>query len=286
MLLIDFFESVYRPLKLRNRSANTIRLYRYSIRCFERFLQRNPTLEDLTDEQVSLHLAYLTERKLSPYSVNKERSQLLAMWGFAARKRLVEKFPDVDPEITPKRVPIAWMEDDMRKLMTACAEEPGELAGIPAALWWIALHRLAWNTAERISAMLALTWDFLGSDGWIKIPAEIRKCKREDKLFQLGEDTLAALHAIREPVRRKIFPWPYSETYLWPRYKKILQRAGLPTDAKSKFHRLRRTAATYFELAGGSAMDLLGHSHRETTKLYLDPRILKVKQPSEILFKI
>jgi len=145
---------------------------------------------------------------------------------------------------------------------------------------------VAWNTAERISAILALTWDFLASDGWLTIPAEVRKCKREDKLFRLGEDTLAALEAIKEPARTEIFPWPYSRTYLWRCYKTILRRAGLPTDARSKFHRLRRSAATYYELAGGSAMDLLGHSHRETTKLYLDPRILKVKQPSEILFKI
>lgn len=286
MLLIDFFESVYRPLRLRNRSVNTIRLYRYSIRCFERFLQRKPTLDDFTDEQVSLHLAHLSELKLSPFSINKERSQLCAMWSYAARKRLVDKFPDVEPEITPKRIPIAWMEQDLHRLMAACAEEPGELAGVPASLWWTALHRLAWNTAERISAMLALTWDFLASDGWLTIPAEVRKCKREDKLFRLGDDTLAALEAIRQPVRKEIFPWPYSRTYLWRSYAKILRRAGLPADARSKFHRLRRSAATYYELAGGSAMDLLGHSHRETTKLYLDPRILKTKQPSEILFKI
>lgn len=286
MFISDFFESTYRPLKLRNRSANTIRLYRYSIRCLEKTLGRRAALSDFTDETVSAHLAHLVELERSPYSVNKERSQLLAMWSFAARKRMVDNFPDVQPEITPKRVPVAWLEQDLRRLMEACAEVPGELAGIPAALWWIALHRLAWNTAERISAILSLTWDSLSSDGWLTIPAEVRKGKREDKLFRLGEDTLSALEAIRHPLRSKIFPWPYSVTYLWRRYTKILKRAGLPTDARSKFHRLRRSAATYYELAGGSAMDLLGHSHRETAKLYLDPRILKVKQPSEILFKI
>jgi hypothetical protein len=38
--------------------------------------------------------------------------------------------------------------------------------------------------------------------------------------------------------------------------------------------------------AGGNATDLLGHANRETTKRYLDPRIVKQKQPSELLFRL
>ncbi|NLX55090.1 MAG: site-specific integrase [Planctomycetaceae bacterium] len=286
MLLHDFFETIYLPLKLRNRSDNTVRLYRYSIRCFEETLGRPATLEDLTDTQVSMHLARLVADKRSPYTVNKERSQLLAIWSFAARKRYVEAFPDVEPEVAPKRAPLAWLESDMRRLVQACHDQTGYYDGIPAATWWIAIHEVCWDTAERIGAIRQLTWEHLNSDGWLIVPAELRKGKREDKCFLLGPDTLGTLQAISLPERRLIFPWPFSTTYLYHVYRKILRRAGLPTDSRSKFHRLRRTAASYYEAAGGNATDLLGHANRETTKRYLDPRIVKQKQPSEVLFRL
>lgn len=286
MLLQDFFDSVYLPLKLRNRSTNTIRLYRYSVRCFGATLGRPATLDDLTDTQVSLHLARLVANHLSPYSVNKERSQLLAIWSFGARKKYLDHFPDVEPEIAPKRAPLAWLESEMHRLVQVCREQPGDYAGVPAGLWWVAIHEVCWDTAERIGAIRQLAWEHLNSDGWLVVPAELRKGKREDKCFLLGQDTLVTLRSISQPARNQIFPWPFSATYLYHVYKQILRRAGLPADRRSKFHRLRRTAASYYEAAGGNATDLLGHANRETTKRYLDPRIVTQKQPSEVLFRL
>lgn len=284
--LMRFFETVYRPLKLRNRSANTIRLYRFSVSCFSKSLGHRATLTDLTDATVSEHLASLTELGRSRHTVEKERSQLLAIWRFAARKRLIEVWPDVQAEILPKRSPMAWTESEVNKIAQSCRQEPGAIGEIPAALWWSALLRVELDTAERIGALMGLEWSHLGGDGWLTIPAELRKGKREDKVTLLAPSTVEALDAIRKPERTRVFPWPYSATSIFDRLSRILKRAGLPTDSRSKFHRLRRTVATYFELAGGNSQDLLGHSSRATTKRYLDPRILKVKQPSECIFRL
>lgn len=286
MLLSEFFENVYRPLKLRSRSANTVRLYRYSVKAFGNFLQRPATLHDLTDEQVSAHLAGLLERKLSPYSVTKERSQLLAIWNYAARKGHIARWPDVEKEVTPKRAAIAWSKGELQRLVKACLDEPGEIAGVPACDWWRALHFVLWDSAERVGAVLQLRWDNLGADGWLRVPAEVRKCRREDRVFLLRPNTLEALDTIRQPARKLIFPWERSPTTIYHRYGKILERAGLPNDARSKFHRMRRTAASFYELAGGNATDLLGHTNREVTKRYLDPRVVKMTQPSQVLFDI
>jgi hypothetical protein len=70
---------------------------------------------------------------------------------------------------------------------------------------------------------------------------------------------------------------------LWPAYTEILKRAGLPHDRKSKFHRMRRTVASFFEAAGANATALLGHSARSVTEGYLDPRLVRTPQPSELL---
>ena len=83
-----------------------------------------------------------------------------------------------------------------------------------------------------------------------------------------------------------MFPWPYSYTYLWTEYGRLLRLAGLPSDAKSKFHRIRKTAASYAEAAGGNATAMLRHSKREVTEAYLDPRICQQQQPVDVLFRL
>jgi len=284
--LATFFETHYRPLKLRSRSHNTVRLYRYSIKCFGQTLGRRAGLTDFTDEAVSQHLARLIGDGYSPYSVNKERSQLLAIWNFAARKKHVDRFPDVEAERCPTRVPQAWLEREMAALFQACQAESGSVSGVPARDWWAALLLVIWDTAERIGAVRQLQWEHLDTAGWLLIPAELRKGKREDKHFHLGADTRAALESIRQPERSLIFPWPFSDTLIYSRYKRILRRAGLPTDYRSMFHRLRRTVASFYEARGGDATDLLGHTNRATTKRYLDPRIVPTKQPCDLVFRL
>jgi integrase len=58
----------------------------------------------------------------------------------------------------------------------------------------------------------------------------------------------------------------------------ICKAAGLPNDRWSKFHRIRKTHASYAAAAGLDAQRLLDHASPKTTRAYLDPRI--VRQPS------
>jgi len=283
--LVQFYRLHFEPLKLRSRSDNTRRLYETSLRSFSKFLQREPALADLTDDQVNRYLGWFRKLPRAPASVNKERNNLLAIWRFAARKRFVPQWPDVDPEIEPKRIPQAWTEAEVFRLFAGIAQEVGLIAGIPAALWWKGLHLVGWDTGERIGAVLGLEWanvDLVGR--WALCAAESRKGKREDRMYRLGEDTCEVLRQIRRPFKR-VFEWPYCANYIWTKYAAILKRAGLPTDRRSKFHRLRRTVASNFEAAGGDATSLLGHSRRSITELYLDPRICQKTQAADVLFR-
>lgn len=281
--LTDFYRQQYEPLKLRSRSQRTRELYETTIRSLTRFLGRMPTLLDFSDDQINRYLSWFRALPRQPASVNKERNNILAMWRYAARKRLVEAWPDVDPDQEPKRIPLAWTQPECLRLFASIDQEQGLIAGIPASTWWRALHFVGWDTGERIGALMGIEWSDVDLPGaWIVCRAETRKGKREDRIYRLASDTVEILRSIRRPFTH-IFEWPYHPNYLWSKYALILRRAGLPSDRRSKFHRLRRTVASNFEAAGGNATELLGHSRRSITERYLDPRIVTHQQPADLL---
>lgn len=281
MKLISYFEDVYYPTRLLGRSPRTLVLYRTSIALFSRFLGRDATLDDLTDVTVGKHLAALLEAGRRPAGVNKERDQLLAIWRFAARKKLVAEFPEIRRLPEPESPPRAWTMDELYRLRISCNYVPGTYEGVPANLWWLALHEVLWTTGERITAVMKSTWDCY-QDGVLTFPAEFRKGRQKANVCQLPRTCRDALEAIREPKRKLIFCWPYVDVYLYRIYHRILERAGLDTGRKSKFHRMRKSHATYVKLAGGNPTASLLHSSAEITEAYLDPRMFPKPAPELI----
>lgn len=81
----------------------------------------------------------------------------------------------------------------------------------------------------------------------------------------------------------QIFHWPYCYSYFWHRFNRIVKRAGLPTGRRGKWHKVRRTVATFYEAAGGKATVLLGRSSRKVTEAYPDTRYIKTPQPCELI---
>jgi integrase len=152
--------------------------------------------------------------------------------------------------------------------------------------WWVALVLAIWDSGERIAAVIRLKWgDVDLARGWIRFKAENRKGGRDDSVVRLSSETVAALKQIRGK-EGPVFPWPWCQSYLWKAFGDILKRAGLPHDGKSKFHRIRKTVASYAEAAGGNATAMLRHSKREVTEAYLDPRIVNRQQPVDVLFRL
>ena len=281
MLLLDFFESIYTPSRLRGKSPNTIRLYRLCIRQFGRTMQRTPTLDDLTEANVLRHLA--RRSGVSAATRNKELTELLAMWRLASQKGLLSTWPDIRPEHEPERDPIAWMPDEINRLLAAIHRQQGEIAGVPAWLWWSGVVRTILDTGERVSAVLAAEFSWVQGE-WLRVPAEARKGKTRDRAYRLSPSTIAGIAAIREhSTQRLIFPWPLNRNYLWQRYREIVADAGLPTGRKYQFHALRKTVGSAVYAAGLDPQDTLDHSDRRTTQRYIDPRFTKEKQTCDIL---
>lgn len=284
MLLTEFLDEIYSPLKgICGRTAD---LYRFTIGAFGKSIGKAPGLEDLDELKIARFLAQRT-RSRQPATAAKDRAQLRALWEFAARRGLVSTWPTMPKVKVPERVPQCWLTDEMRKIFESAALESGELCGIPAAAWWKAILLVCYDTGERIGAVQDLRWSqVLG--GSILFRAESRKGGRRDILRDIGPETAAALDAIRldRSGQDLVFPWPKSHTYMWRKFGDILRRAGLSSDRGSKFHKIRKTTASYYEAAGGSAQKLLDHSSPATTRRYLDPRVVRQRSAPDVLPKV
>lgn len=279
MSLLEFFETVYSPLKLRGRSENTRRLYRCTISSFKKFLKREPEVSDLTDITLARFLTYRASIR-SGFTAEKERTQCLSLARFAFGRRLLEIEPCVPPAPLPERIPSAWTIDQLRTLMAACGRQEGFIGKTPASAFYSALCAVLWETAERIGAILECRVSDCGG-GQLYVRAEYRKGKKRDKIYDLTPQTRVLLDAAirgKRP-RDKIFAWDRPYSMLWYAFGKVVESAGLPGGRRAKFHQLRRSAATHYEAAGGDATAFLDHSSRRITKAYLDPRFLK-KGPS------
>lgn len=282
MLLAEFFETVYLTRKLRGKSEGSVRLYRLCLMQFGRSLERLPKVADLTEDNVLLHLS--RRHAVSAATRNKELSQLLALWRFACQRGILQAWPDIQPEKEPERVPIAWMPDELTKLLATAATIGGRIGDVPAAAWWTALIRISLDTGERIGAVRSIQWSWLQGE-WLLVPAEARKGKTRDRRYPLSPETLSAISRLRLLVRsgKDMFPWPYGETYLWNRYHVILKAAGLPMTRKHQLHALRKTFGSVVNAAGMDTQAALDHADKRTTQRYLDPRLSRETKPCDAL---
>jgi integrase len=283
--LLTLFRERYMPLRLLGRAISGIRQHEIVIGHFRRFLGREPVADDLTDEDISRFAAYLLSvRSQRHVTVNKSIDKILAQWRFLQRKGVVTTYPEIRKLSEPAIIPKCWLLDEIERLLMACRETEGTVAGVQASVWWQSLHFVIWDTGERIGAILGLRWDDVDLDaGWLTIRAELRKGKKKPIMRRLRAETLVLLRAMVLPSRELIFPWDRHYGQVWRCYKEIRKRAGLNVDRRSGFHRMRRSVASYFKQAGGDATELLDHSARSVTQAYLDPRIVTQVQAMDLL---
>lgn len=282
MKLFDLLD-LYERKRLRLASINTIRLYRHSIAAFEITLKREATTEDLVDDNLDEHMARLIRSGLAVATANKDYAQITAIWRFANRNRLCNTWPNIQPYPEPERVPLGWLPSELQQLFESIKLEQGRIFSAPADLWWKTLILVLLDCGERIGAVRQLKRSSI-QGSFLLVPAHFRKGKTRDKLFALEPETLESLKSLMVLHRREeLFPWDRSETYIYYKYNKILERAGLSSDSRSKFHRIRRTVASAVKNRGGDATAAMDHANSKTTLRYLDPRIVGETPTSKLV---
>lgn len=275
--LLSEYESLTAPL------PGTLRLYRQAIRQFSLTLLRHAEIEDLNEERMAQHVARRQVKGTSAGTIAGEQRKLYALWRFACKKNYVKVWPTTHPIRVPARIPRAWTADELRKLF-ACTKHAADVGSVDGPLWWGSLFSCLWDSGERITAMLSLKWDGVDLEGLtIYLPAEVRKGRAVDRVYPIAEETAQLLR--RLPREYRPFFWPYDIGTLYNRLKKMLLKGELPADRRSKFHRIRRSTASHYEAAGGNATELLGHTSRQVTRGYLDPRIVKTQSAVDLLFR-
>jgi integrase len=256
----------------------TITLYGYTLRSWGEQLGRPPETTDLEELAVARFLAHRV-RSMSAATAAKDKAQLTALWGFCSRRKLCDTWPQTPRIIVPERIPEAWLADEFQRLIDSSRQEPLSYCGFPGSLVFPAMLLTAYSTGERIGAIMSLRCrDVRGCA--VIFRAEDRKGRRRDIFRDISVACADALLAIRRGPEDTAIPWDKHPTYVYNRLKIILKRAGLPHGRQDKFHRVRKTTASYYEAAGGSAQRLLDHSSPAVTRRYLDPRIVTPGEPA------
>lgn len=271
MDLASFLDGMYAPLT--GISERTVTLYKYTIKSFSDHLGHAAALDDLNEISVAGFLLARSKTR-SAATVAKDRAQLRALWEFACRRELKSEWPTIRSIRVPLPLPDSWTIEEFSRLLFTVQNEQGLIAGVPKRLYWKALLLVCYDTAERIGSVMQIRVSDVSSNS-VLFKAEHRKNKTRDIIRGLGRDTHNAIHAIRFPERELLFPFPYKNiNYIYRLFGDILKKAGLPSNRRTKFHKIRRTSASFFEAAApGSAQKLLDHSSPRTTERYLDPRV-------------
>lgn len=279
--LQEFFDTVYRPLRLRGRSPKTFALYGSTIRTFGKFLGRSPTLIDLADEVTLARFIEHRQQTKSPYSAEKERSQLMSLARLANERRMIPSLPTCPPGVLPDRVPHAWSEDELRRLFLAACEAKGFNGPVRSGEWWPALLLVAFESGERVGALLTAEPHHYARP-FLTIPAEIRKGGRRSRSYELSAEACDRLERIMGT--RHIFEWHNAYTYLWDVLRAIRKHAGL-AGKRLAFQQLRRSAISHISKAGGDPVAFAGHAQAATTRRwYLDPRYVpRGPRPADLL---
>ena len=281
MLLDTLLKDLYAPLK--GIGSRTVRIYGFTLTAWADLLGRQPEIEDLDELPVARFLAHrLATRSVA--TAAKDRAQIRALWEFAARRGLTDRWPQIRRIRVPERVPMAWTTEELQRLLDAAGERHGVIAGVPAGKWWRAALLACYDTGERIAAILGVEWRDVTSRG-IMFRAENRKGSTRDLWRPITQTCHEAIEATRTD-RVLVWEWDRCYSNIWRHLGMICRAAGLPDDRGSKFHRIRKTHASYAAAAGLDAQRLLDHASPKTTRAYLDPRIVRPPDATDVLPKV
>lgn len=270
MTLFELFE-LYKTRNLRCQKRNTHELFECAIRNFGRHLGRLPTVDDLSDDELSRFIQARRAAGRSPHTVTNEYAKIAAIWRFAAKQKLAG-WPTLVVARPKPPQPKAWSRAELKKLWRAAYRCPRTIFGIPGGLYWPAFIGVLFDTAERVSPVFELRMEDIDFDRrlvWLRN----RKGNDPDCQREISKRTAKDLANLIEYVDGSPFKRG-CRTTIYKSFSKVLRDAGLPDGPKHKFHVLRKCHATYVECEGRDASHALGHADpRVTRESYIDPVI-------------
>lgn len=242
---------------------------------FSRWLGHEAELSDLTDQSLRAFLSDYS-KTAAPSTVNSKRRQLLALWRFAWEESLVRdiyrKVRRMSESIDP---PEAWTLPEVEVLIRTASRRKGRVAALPAGAWWASILSVAYETGQRISAILAVRiMDVNWPRSMVLFRSGSDKTNR-GHVLPISPPTMFLIARIFEGDRELLWPWPMSREWLDKSFRQIAEEAGLDCGRGrgGLFHKLRRTSGSLVEASGGDGARHLGNTRAVFEKHYRDPRI-------------
>ena len=280
MHLAKFLLTTYRQAKLGIDDSSIYQM-EIAVRLFERWHGSPIQTHELTPKLLRAFLADYAATGKAAATVNGKRRFLLALWQCACVEGYcAETCHDGDMKRVPRMpepftVPEAWHPDEFVRIIAESRAAPGMVGELPANRWWPSLLITKYYSGERIGAMLSIPMENVSiSDRGMIVPASCRKNNRE-RYCALPDSAIAAIAAIMEPERQLMWHWPMSREWLEASFKKILKRADVRygRGKGGLFNKIRRTAGSLIEAAGGDGSRHIGNGRAVFEKHYRDPRI-------------
>ena len=282
-------------------SAGAIHQYRMALNLVEewgaKFCDDIFTLDGLrgfTNWLIETPYAEEGEKKRTPETVNGRCDSVWTFWRFAFDEELCDKEPPsrkkLPPLKEPEKNPVAWSVKEFRKIV-------GLLGKVESKDWFCAVHwetlfACQWYSSERIGALLKCEWSDLAGDVLV-VRGETTKDGGTGINRGLPPELIEMLRllpslregAVPPELSKFIWPRPISVDGMRRRYKRILERAGLPFDATHMFHCNRRSSLTEMASTGGpeKAQKHARHSHPSITKRYLDRTKIRGECAADLL---
>lgn len=275
MTLIELLEEHYVVHRIVSVSYDAS--IRNVVRNFERYMRAAHAksacwkceISDLSDARLRGFAAWMIGRKRSRATVNKGLRTLMALANFARRADISDYRPDISKLPEARQRPISWRPEEFSKLIAAIHRVFGDT---PWGRLLFAVVMITYDTGVRLIDSLAVESNLSDWRKGIIYVTEQKTGKRRG--YVLHPDTVKAVTvAFGTYTGGKLVKYPCKETNpLRTRLRKALESAGLSTDRRSLFQKIRRTTANEALRAGIDPTTLLGHSAVWVTKtFYLDP---------------
>jgi integrase len=227
---------------------------------------------DLTPDQID---SYLTDAlsHLAPSTVDNHRRMLRSLMRFAAAEGVVDRniVRPLRRVKIPRPDPRAWSHDDIRRLLAVAAKTPGGTRHCPFQTLLPAWILVAYATGLRLNDLLSIRHDALRGSRM-----SIQQSKtRYAAIVCLDENALRAIAALprRGP---RIFGDLVGRSRMIVAMRRLVKSANLT--GSSKF--LRRSGATYCEIAGKDSTGHLGH-RSPGMKIYYVDRLLLAEERND-----
>jgi integrase len=227
---------------------------------------------DLTVEQIDGYLTdALKSGKLSASTIHNHRRMLQSLRKAALGDGLL-----VDNCTRPIRrvkyslpIPRAWSHDELARLLAVAAEMPGGTRRCPYSLLMPAWILVGYSSGLRLGDMLAVFHDQLRGDRLALVLSKTR----QPHLVVLDDPAIQAINHLPR-CGPKIFGSLVGRCQIIKAMRRLVKLSGLTGSGKF----LRRSSATFAEIAGMDASGHLGHITPTMKRRYVDPVLVSMQK--------